>query len=455
MPTSRPSRWDRTPRSVSHSRRGSTRRRGRRRGVGVRAPEPVRRRRRPGPRADHGSSSTPTGAVADGAQLVLLREATDERFVRAALDELADSTFVIKGDGTNRWRSAKLRDAVARLGRGGRPGARRRADPPRGPARVFEVFASVTPEPARGGSLVAGRRRRRPLGDHRDGGAQPARPRGAPGLPRAGAQPRRGPHHRDGAERGRPRAAVAHRGGAGGHRRHRPGRPVRLPQPGGPALLGPEVRSFGDLDWLDLADPSTDGPPGALDAALHDASRADHHRRLHRRRPGPTRGCASASSPSRPPTAGPRASSSPSRTSPSRSPPAPRWPPPRSACGSWPPTTRSPASPTGRPSTTSSNGRAPPRAAAAAPERAVLRPRRVQAGERPPRPRRRRRRAGGGGPPPAGRRCGRPTSWPASVATSSWCSARPGESRRRSRRASSSSASTPTSASRSWWAARR
>ena len=85
---------------------------------------------------------SPAGAV----QVVLLRDATDERFVRAAVDAVADSTFVIKRDGTNRWRSARLRE---RSGKSDAEVARAPAGErihPEDLPRVFEVFASVAEE---------------------------------------------------------------------------------------------------------------------------------------------------------------------------------------------------------------------------------------------------------------------------------------------------------------------
>jgi diguanylate cyclase (GGDEF)-like protein/PAS domain S-box-containing protein len=84
---------------------------------------------------------------ADGAgQVVLLRDATDEQFARAAVDAVADSTFVIDGAGGNRWRSAKLRhrsgvpDQVAAV----TPAGERLL--PEDMPLVFEAFASVTPD---------------------------------------------------------------------------------------------------------------------------------------------------------------------------------------------------------------------------------------------------------------------------------------------------------------------
>ena len=85
-----------------------------------------------------------SGAPAGGEQVVLLRDATDETFVRAAVDAVADSTFVIDGHGRNRWRSARLRersgvpDQVA-----ARTPAGERLHPEDMPL-VFETFAKVT-----------------------------------------------------------------------------------------------------------------------------------------------------------------------------------------------------------------------------------------------------------------------------------------------------------------------
>lgn len=84
------------------------------------------------------------GATDGGEQIVLLRDATDETFVRAAVDAVADSTFVIDGHGGNRWRSARLRersgipDQVA-----ARTPAGERLHPEDMPL-VFETFAKVT-----------------------------------------------------------------------------------------------------------------------------------------------------------------------------------------------------------------------------------------------------------------------------------------------------------------------
>jgi diguanylate cyclase (GGDEF)-like protein/PAS domain S-box-containing protein len=83
---------------------------------------------------------------AEDRRLVLLRDTTDERFVRAALDAVADSTFVLDGTGANRWRSARLRE------RSGVPdevaattSSAERLHPEDMP-RVFDAFASAEPE---------------------------------------------------------------------------------------------------------------------------------------------------------------------------------------------------------------------------------------------------------------------------------------------------------------------
>jgi diguanylate cyclase (GGDEF)-like protein/PAS domain S-box-containing protein len=86
------------------------------------------------------------GQPADGPQLVLLRDATDERFVRAAVDVVADSTFVLDRTGGNRWRSARLRE------RSGVPdevaaatSSAERLHPEDMP-RVFDAFVASQPE---------------------------------------------------------------------------------------------------------------------------------------------------------------------------------------------------------------------------------------------------------------------------------------------------------------------
>lgn len=85
-------------------------------------------------------SITPAG----GAQLVLLRDATDEQFTRAALDALADSTFLLGADGSNRWRSDRLRQ---RSGLSDEEAAGTSAGErvhPEDLPLVFDAFASVT-----------------------------------------------------------------------------------------------------------------------------------------------------------------------------------------------------------------------------------------------------------------------------------------------------------------------
>jgi diguanylate cyclase (GGDEF)-like protein/PAS domain S-box-containing protein len=85
-------------------------------------------------------------ATGDGDEVVVtLREADDEQLVRAAVDAVADSTFVIDAAGTNRWRSARLRE---RSGVPDEVAARRpsgeRVHPEDLPL-VFEAFAAVQP----------------------------------------------------------------------------------------------------------------------------------------------------------------------------------------------------------------------------------------------------------------------------------------------------------------------
>lgn len=84
------------------------------------------------------------GSPGGGEQIVLLRDATDEAFVRAAVDAVADSTFVIDRHGGNRWRSARLRE---RSGVPDRVAARTPAGErlhPEDMPLVFETFAKVT-----------------------------------------------------------------------------------------------------------------------------------------------------------------------------------------------------------------------------------------------------------------------------------------------------------------------
>ena len=79
-----------------------------------------------------------------GAQVVLLRDATEEQFARAAVDAVADSTFIIDAAGGNRWRSARLRE---RSGTSDDVAARTPAGErlhPEDMPLVFETFASVT-----------------------------------------------------------------------------------------------------------------------------------------------------------------------------------------------------------------------------------------------------------------------------------------------------------------------
>ena len=76
-------------------------------------------------------------------QLVQLRDAFDEAHMRAAVDAVADSTFVIGADGSNRWRSARLRD---RSGVSDEEAARSPAGErihPEDLPLVFEAFATT------------------------------------------------------------------------------------------------------------------------------------------------------------------------------------------------------------------------------------------------------------------------------------------------------------------------
>ncbi len=79
-------------------------------------------------------------------QLVQLRDAYDEQHLRAAVDAVADSTFVIDAAGANRWRSARLR---TRSGVSDRDAARHPAGErihPEDLPLVFEAFASSSPQ---------------------------------------------------------------------------------------------------------------------------------------------------------------------------------------------------------------------------------------------------------------------------------------------------------------------
>jgi diguanylate cyclase (GGDEF)-like protein/PAS domain S-box-containing protein len=78
--------------------------------------------------------------------VVALRDATDEQHARAAVDAVADSTFVIDAAGANRWRSASLRE---RSGVPDEVAARRPAGErihPEDLPLVFEAFAAVKPD---------------------------------------------------------------------------------------------------------------------------------------------------------------------------------------------------------------------------------------------------------------------------------------------------------------------
>jgi diguanylate cyclase (GGDEF)-like protein/PAS domain S-box-containing protein len=79
-------------------------------------------------------------------QVVQLRDAYDEQHVRAAVDAVADSTFVIDAAGANRWRSERLR---SRSGVSDRDAVRRPAGErihPEDLPIVFEAFASSSPD---------------------------------------------------------------------------------------------------------------------------------------------------------------------------------------------------------------------------------------------------------------------------------------------------------------------
>ncbi len=79
-------------------------------------------------------------------RLVQLRDAFDEQHLRAAVDAVADSTFVIEAGGANRWRSARLRN---RSGLSDREAARTPAGErihPEDLPLVFEAFASTEVE---------------------------------------------------------------------------------------------------------------------------------------------------------------------------------------------------------------------------------------------------------------------------------------------------------------------
>lgn len=79
----------------------------------------------------------------EGEVVVFLRDATDEAYTRAAVDAVADSTFVVDAGGANRWRSARLRE---RSGVPDEVAARRPAGErihPEDLPLVFEAFATV------------------------------------------------------------------------------------------------------------------------------------------------------------------------------------------------------------------------------------------------------------------------------------------------------------------------
>ena len=76
-------------------------------------------------------------------RIVQLRDAFDEQHYRAAVDAVADSTFVIEPGGANRWRSARLRDrSGVSDAEAARTPAGERIHPEDLPL-VFEAFAST------------------------------------------------------------------------------------------------------------------------------------------------------------------------------------------------------------------------------------------------------------------------------------------------------------------------
>jgi diguanylate cyclase (GGDEF)-like protein/PAS domain S-box-containing protein len=81
--------------------------------------------------------------VAGEPRIVQLRDAFDELHYRAAVDAVADSTFVIEAGGSNRWRSARLRErSGVSDGEAARSPAGERIHPEDLPL-VFEAFAST------------------------------------------------------------------------------------------------------------------------------------------------------------------------------------------------------------------------------------------------------------------------------------------------------------------------
>ena len=77
-------------------------------------------------------------------RIVQLRDAFDEQHYRAAVDAVADSTFVIEAGGSNRWRSARLRDrSGVSDAEAARSPAGERVHPEDLPL-VFEAFASTS-----------------------------------------------------------------------------------------------------------------------------------------------------------------------------------------------------------------------------------------------------------------------------------------------------------------------
>jgi len=79
-------------------------------------------------------------------RLVQLRSAFDEQHLRAAVDAVADSTFVIEAGGANRWRSARLRERSGLTdAEAARTPAGERVHPEDLPL-VFEAFASTEVE---------------------------------------------------------------------------------------------------------------------------------------------------------------------------------------------------------------------------------------------------------------------------------------------------------------------
>jgi diguanylate cyclase (GGDEF)-like protein/PAS domain S-box-containing protein len=205
------------------------------------------------------------------AHLVLLRPATDEKFVRGALDSLADSTFVVGSDGFGRWRSAKLRERSAQSDdEAARRPPGERIHPEDLP-RTFEVFTPGAPDPAR---VVV---RSRSVDDddrweqievvvrnqlHHDvlRGYLVQVHNLDDGRTIETTLAQADPELLSLTEAAPVGIAVTDPSGRFVYR-----------NPAAQALLGPDVSSFGDLDWLDLARPAhRTALATAFDAALHD-----------------------------------------------------------------------------------------------------------------------------------------------------------------------------------------